>query len=669
MKGNGWVNDLNFQNIKNVSNDPVKLSAIYHSPDFEKNYYYPEELGAIYSPDATTFRVWAPLADFVSLCLYEQGSGGKLLQKQALHPADHGVWERTITGDLDGVYYTYEISNFGVSTETADPYAKAAGVNGRRSMVVDLSKTNPPRWENDTFQRPEHPTDAIVWEIHVGDFSNDPSCGVRKEWRGKYLAFTEPNTTLPDGRTPTCVNYLKKLGVTHVQLMPVYDYGSIDETQAGKAFNWGYDPLNYNVPEGSYSTDPFHGQARILELKKMVAALHQAGIGVVMDVVYNHTFEGPGSWFHRTVPYYYHRTTSEGKFADGSACGNEVASERCMCRKYIIDSVRYWAKEYHIDGFRFDLMGLIDVETMNRIRAELDKLPDGRKILLYGEPWYASTPAMPAGNFPADKEHLSLLNPRIGVFCDNTRDAIKGDVFFRHKKGFVQENLKFENDVKASLQGWTRNDFAKPLAMAPTQIVSYVSAHDNLTLWDKLIASTKRGRIYTAYDEEMVRLNKLCAVLYLMAQGMPFLQAGEEFARTKRGMDNSYRASAARNRLDWKRTLEFSDLLDYYRGLIEIRFAFPMLRDSSVHTAGKMKFVDSVPGTVAFTLRDGKELLFVCVNVLSEPAEIQLDSDLPKDWIIIADGSKAGIVPLGKLHGNKFLLSRKSALILKAEVV
>ncbi|WBY63729.1 type I pullulanase [Thermocaproicibacter melissae] len=647
-------------------NDPVKLSAIYNSPDFEKNYYYSGELGAIYTPQATTFRVWAPLADDVSLCLYTQGSGGNVIQKHTLHQTGRGVWELELPGDYEGIYYTYEISNFGVSTETADPYAKAAGVNGRRSMVVDLSKTNPPGWENDMVQRPEHQTDAIVWEVHVGDFSNDPNCGVRKEWRGKYLAFTETDTTLPDGKTPTCLNYLKKLGITHVQLMPVYDYGSVDESQPGKAFNWGYDPLNYNVPEGSYSTDPFHGQTRIFEFKKMIAALHQAGIGVVMDVVYNHTFEGPGSWFHRTVPYYYHRTTPDGKFADGSACGNEIASERCMCRKYILDSVRYWAEEYHIDGFRFDLMGLIDVETMNCIRDELDKLPNGKKILMYGEPWYASAPSMRAGSLPADKAHLTLLHPRIGAFCDNTRDAIKGDVFFRHKKGFVQGNLKLENDIKASLQGWTRSDFAEPIASAPTQIVSYVSAHDNLTLWDKLIASTKRGRIYTAYDEEIVCLNKLCAVLYLMAQGMPFLQAGEEFGRTKRGMDNSFRAPAERNRLDWKRTLEFSDLLNYYRGLIEIRLAFPMLRDSTSRAAGKMKFADSVPGTVAFTLSDDKDIILVCVNVLSENAEIQLEPDLPNEWDILVDSSGAGILPSGKMRGDKISLSRKSAVILKA---
>lgn len=649
----------------NFENDPVKLASLFNSPGFEENYYYSGQLGAVYTPQSTTFRVWAPAADFITLRLYEQGEGGKLIQKESFNQKDRGIWELTLPGDFSGVYYTYEATNFGQVTETADPYAKAAGVNGRRSMVVDLSKTNPAGWNLDSFERPEHQTDAVVWEIHIGDFSNDPKCGIRKEWRGKYMAFTEPDTTLSDGKTPTCLNYLKKLGITHVQLMPVYDYGSIDESAAGRDFNWGYDPLNFNVPEGSYSTDPFHGEVRILEFKKMVAALHQAGIGVIMDVVYNHTFEGPESWFHRMVPYYYHRTTSKGEFADGSACSNETASERCMCRKYIIDSVLYWAKEYHIDGFRFDLMGLIDVETMNLIRAELDKLPDGRKILVYGEPWSASEPSMRQGSLPADKKHVKMLDSRIGIFCDSTRDSIKGDVFFRHRKGFVQGNLKFWSDVKASLQGWTRDDFSKSLASAPTQIVSYVSAHDNLSLWDKLIASTRRGRIYTAYDEEIVKLNKLCAVLYFMAQGMPFLQAGEEFARTKRGMDNSFRASQSRNRLDWSRTLEFSDLIEYYRGLIQIRAAFPALRDSSVSAAAQMNFADSAPGTIAFTLSGATYTLAVCVNALSEQSEVKLRNNGSQNWEILADGLKAGVHPLGRINGCSFMLKPKSPLILK----
>lgn len=587
------------------------------------------------------------------------------MRELALDRLERGVWGLTVPGDLDGVYYTYEITNFGVAAETADPYAKAAGVNGGRSMVIDLSATDPEGWQDDRFQRPEHPTDAAVWEVHVGDFSNDPDCGVRKEWRGKYLAFTEPDTTLPDGKTPTCVAYLRRLGVTHVQLLPVFDYGSVDEARPQGAFNWGYDPVNYNVPEGSYSTDPYDGRVRIREFKQMVGALHRAGIGVVMDVVCNHTFESEGSWFHRTVPYYYHRAAPDGTFADGSACGNEIASERCMCRRYLVDSVLYWAGEYHIDGFRFDLMGLLDVETMNEIRRRLDELPEGRKILMYGEPWSACAPSLPAGCFPADKRHVRLLDPRIGAFSDGTRDSIRGDVFIRHKQGFVQGEGKLSDAVRASLQGWTQNLFEEPFASAPTQVVSYVSVHDNLTLWDKLVASTKRGRAYAEYDGGVVALNKLCAVLYLMAQGMPLFQAGEEFARTKCGMDNSFRASPSRNRLDWGRTVIFSDLVGYYRGLLRIRRAFPALRDFTAASAEKMNFSDSRPGTVAFTLNDGAQMLAVCVNALAEPADIRLSGTRPAAWEVLADGGRAGTEPLRTIFGGTISVAPHSAAILR----
>lgn len=647
--------------------NPAELSSLYSSVSFDKAYSYPGELGAVYTPQETRFRIWSPTAEAVWLCLYRAGAGDNLIWKCALERAERGVWKLTLPGNFDGIYYVYEVTNFGATLETADPYARAAGVNGGRSMVVDLSGTNPKGWEQDSFARPVHPTDAIVWEVHVGDFSSDPKCGVRREWRGKYLAFTEQDTTLPDGKTPTCLSYLKKLGVTHVQLMPVYDFGSIDESEPGKAFNWGYDPLNYNVPEGSYSCNPYDGKTRIVELKRMVQALHQAGIGVVMDVVYNHTFESTESWFHRTVPYYYHRTTPDGRFADGSACGNEIASERCMCRKYIVESVLYWASEYHIDGFRFDLMGLLDVKTINRIREGLDALPDGRRILMYGEPWYASAPSLPEGVLPADKSHVKLLDPRIGVFSDFTRDAIRGDVFRRHKKGFVQGDFRFTNVIMDSLRGWTDTNREKSFASTPAQTISYVSAHDNLTLWDKLIASTKRGSAYSAYDGEIVALNKLCAVLYFMAQGMPFFQSGEEFARTKRGMENSFRAPAYRNRLDWSRSVLFADLLSYYRGLIQIRKMFPALRDPFGTSAKEIRFSRCETGTVAFALRSSADTIAVCINALPKPVEIVLEWEQTAAWDVLADGSKAGTISLRTICGNIIPVGEKSAMILRLQ--
>ncbi len=647
----------------NFENDPVKLADIYNSPEFSARCFDAQPLGAFCKPQSAAFRLWTPTADSVFLCLYEQGSGGKALRRFPLKKMENGTWECTIPRSLSGIYYTYEVTNFGVTAETADPYARAAGVNGQRSMVVNLAETNPNGWEEDCYSRPENQTDAVVWEVHVGDFSNDPKCGVRPEWRGRYLAFTEQNTTLPDGKTPTCLNYLKRLGITHVQLMPVYDYGSINERNPGMSFNWGYDPVNYNVPEGSYSTNAHLGDVRIREMKQMVLALHRAGIGVVMDVVYNHTYRSGDSCFHKTVPYYYHRVTADGRFADGSACGNEIASERRMCRKYIIDSVLYWAQEYHIDGFRFDLMGLLDVETMNEIRMALDGLPGGKKILMYGEPWNASAPAMAEGSLPADKSHACSLDSRIGIFSDNTRDVIRGDVFLRHKKGFVQGNTAFTNAVKASLQGWTQQSFSKPLVNTPSQIVSYVSVHDNLTLWDKLISSTKRGRDYTSYDENIVKMNRLCAVLYFMAQGIPLFQAGEEFARTKRGMDNSFHAPRSRNRLEWSREAEFSSLVQYYRGLIQIRKAYPALRDASVQAAKRMCFADSPAGTVAFTLTGECKTIAVCVNALPSEVTVVLKKGV-REWDVLADGEKSGLVSLRKIHGSSICLSPKNAMIL-----
>lgn len=654
-------------NDENVSYNPICLLRYYKSPEFQKQFSCTCRLGAEYRAKSTDFRIWAPVAESVSLCLYSDGTRGAAFAVHAMERVGGGVWQIKLPGDLAGTYYTYKITNFGETAETVDIYARAVGLNGVRGMVVDLNGTNPPGWENDSFERVVQPTDAVVWETHVGDFSNDPLCGVRREWRGKYLAFTESGTTLPDGQTPTCVNYLSRLGVNYVQLLPVYDYGSIDESKPNE-FNWGYDPLNFNAPEGSFSTNPADGACRIREFKAMVAALHKAGIGVVMDVVYNHTFKTQDSWFHRTVPYYYHRTLPDGKFADGSACGNETASEHVMCRRFIVDSVLYWAKEYHIDGFRFDLMGLLDVETMNLIRSKLDELPGGKRILVYGEPWGASPPALPDGFFPADKKHVRLLNDRIGVFSDATRDCIKGDVFKRREKGFVCGAKGLENKVKSSLQGWSEDGFCKPFAKTPSQVVSYLSAHDNLTLWDKLVASTKGGRCYTNYDETIVKMNKICAVLYIMARGTLFMQSGEEFARTKRGMENSYCAAPFRNRINWKRLTPFTGLNEYYRGLLQIRAAFPPLR--SVSAESGMVFSD-IPdgGAVAFTLRDEDCVLAVCVNARISQTEIVLKAKpgetLPEKWEILADPQRAGTQPLGTVCGICVSLPGQTALILK----
>ena len=403
---------------------PAQWKTLFENVPFHRENYYTGPLGPDYTPGGTCLRLWAPTAEAVTVTLYHKGDGGAVLGTEPLVRGAQGVWSIWLPGEQHGRYYTFAVTADGITRETGDPYARAAGVNGVRSMIVDLARTAPSGWERDV--RPNiPPAQRAVWEVSVRDFSQDAASGVRPAWRGKYMAFTQQGTTLHgDGIHPTCLNYLKRLGVKYVQLMPIFDFGSVDEAKPLlRQYNWGYDPTNFNVPEGSYSTDPTRGEVRIRECREMIAALHAAGIGVVMDVVYNHTYrtENP---LNNTVPYYFFRQNPDGSFSNGSGCGNEFASERPMARRYLIDSILYWAKEYHIDGFRFDLMGLYDAESINAVRAALDSLPGGRDILLYGEPWQGG--ASQLHRYEANKANLAMLNERVGIFCDDTRDAIKG---------------------------------------------------------------------------------------------------------------------------------------------------------------------------------------------------------------------------------------------------
>ena len=403
---------------------PADWKALFESDAFAQQNTYTGPLGVEYTPAGTRLRLWAPTARQVYVNLYRRGDGGVCIGSLPLEKRGQGLWSVYLPGDQHGRYYTYTLHAGDTSWEAADPYARAAGVNGKRSMIADFARIDPPGWLHD--HRPNIPVShRSVWEVNVRDFSQDPASGVRPAWRGKYLAFAQQGTTLhSDGIHPTCLNYLKRLGVSYVQLMPIFDFGSVDESRSlTRQYNWGYDPAHFNIPEGSYSTDPTRGEVRVRECKQMIAALHAAGIGVIMDVVYNHMY-GNDNVLNRAVPYYYFRQNEDGSFSNGSGCGNEFASERPMARRYLIDSVLYWAREYHIDGFRFDLMGLYDVETMNLLRAELDQLPGGRNILMYGEPWQGGVSAL--HRYEANKNNLAMLNERIGIFCDNTRDAIKG---------------------------------------------------------------------------------------------------------------------------------------------------------------------------------------------------------------------------------------------------
>ena len=496
---------------------PAQWKAWFESEEFARQTDYQGPLGAAYSPSGTHLRLWAPTAQSVRVDLYRKGDGGACIGSLPLSPWGQGVWGVYLPGDQHGKYYHFNVTTEWGSVTTADPYARAAGVNGARSMIVDLARTDPPGWEQD--KRPVIPASKrSVWEVSVRDFSQDPASGVRNAWRGKFLAFTQHGTTLNgDGVHPTCLNYLKRLGVRYVQLMPIFDFGSVDESRPlTRQYNWGYDPSNYNVPEGSYSTDPARGEVRVRECKQMIQALHAAGIGVVMDVVYNHMYRSDNV-LNRAVPLYYFRQNEDGSLSNGSGCGNEFASERPMARKYFLDSVLYWAQEYHIDGFRFDLMGLYDVETMNLLRAELDKLPGGRDILMYGEPWQGGSSAL--HRYEANKNNLAMLNDRIGIFCDDTRDAIKGGCFNAREPGYVEGRPGSFWDIGGAVAAWCRSDKFPP--HTPGQIVSYVSAHDNFTLWDKLLLVRYERPEFGAVDRAALAQNRLAAGIYLTCMGLP----------------------------------------------------------------------------------------------------------------------------------------------------
>ena len=621
---------------------PAQWKTLFENVPFHRENYYTGPLGPDYTPGGTCLRLWAPTAEAVTVTLYHKGDGGAVLGTEPLVRGAHGVWSIWLPGEQHGRYYTFAVTADGITRETGDPYARAAGVNGVRSMIVDLARTAPSGWERDV--RPNiPPAQRAVWEVSVRDFSQDAASGVRPAWRGKYMAFTQQGTTLHgDGIHPTCLNYLKRLGVKYVQLMPIFDFGSVDEAKPLlRQYNWGYDPTNFNVPEGSYSTDPTRGEVRIRECREMIAALHAAGIGVVMDVVYNHTYrtENP---LNNTVPYYFFRQNPDGSFSNGSGCGNEFASERPMARRYLIDSILYWAKEYHIDGFRFDLMGLYDAESINAVRAALDSLPGGRDILLYGEPWQGG--ASQLHRYEANKANLAMLNERVGIFCDDTRDAIKGGCFDAREPGYVEGKPGSFWDIGAAVAAWCRSDRLPP--HAPSQIVSYVSAHDNFTLWDKLLCVRYEKPEFTARDTVALAQNRLAAGIYLTSFGLPFMQAGEEFARTKKGVSNSYRSSPALNRLDWNRAEQYHALVDYYRGLLALRAAFPRLGSTDRRAPEALQFFALEQPLVGWMLPavwdDGAAWSALCV--FYNPTETACTVALPAgQWKLLSDGTSSSL--------------------------
>lgn len=631
---------------------------------YDQEAYSGNDLGATYTPEATTFKLWSPSATAVKLNLYATGSnqedGAAKIDTYDMTKGSNAVWEYTVPRDLKNVYYTYSVTNDGKTVETCDPYAKAVGVNGERAMVVNLNSTDPEGWDSDNkFTRVANQTDASVWEIHVKDFSIDKSSGVSDANRGKYLAFTENGTTLNgEGKVSTGVDYLKDLGINYVQINPFYDYGSVDETGSDTQFNWGYDPKNYNVPEGSYSSNPYDGNVRINEAKQMIKGLHDNGIGVIMDVVYNHTYS-TDSVFQNTVPNYYYRVNADGSFSSGSGCGNDTASEREMYRKYMVDSIVYWATEYHVDGFRFDLMGLHDVETMNLIRAELDKIdPD---IIMYGEGWTMSS-TFDSGTVPSTQANAKSLSDRVGFFNDQIRDGLKGSVFDATGKGYIQGAVKNAKSIYNGLLANTAG--GNWVANQPEQTVTYASCHDNATLYDRLVYSMG-GDFEKRYDD-YIKMNKLSAAVTFGSQGTAFMLAGEEFARTKLGDENSYSSSVDINKLDWNRTIEYGDLLSYYKGMLEFRNYF-----APVRTATKLNSVtgsyDNKTGLVQLVYANQDfawKNVVMLFNDSTEDKTVELADTLPENWIVVVNGLMAGTANLGEISGRAVTVPAGEALFL-----
>lgn len=650
--------------VEGYGDKTVSVGNAFSSTSFEEAYGYDgDDLGAVYSEEQTDFAVWAPTASKVSLNLYENGTDGDAMDVLEMQQGEQGVWRCSIKDDLDKVYYTYTVTVGASTNEAVDPYAKAAGVNGDRGMIVDLEATNPEGWDIDEGPYLENEVDAVIYELHVRDLGMDEDAGISNP--GKFLSLTETGTVNSNGLS-TGLDHITDLGVTHVHLLPVFDFSSVDEANLNTPqFNWGYDPENYNVPEGSYSSDPYHGEVRINEMKKMVQCLHDNDLGVVMDVVYNHTSATMDSNFNKIVPDYYYRKDGD-TFLNGSGCGNEVASERAMVRKYIVESVVYWAEEYHIDGFRFDLMGLMDLETMQAVREALDQV--NPNIMIYGEGWNAGSSGLTDGS-AALKANTYRLDG-IAAFSDDIRDGIKGSVFEEEGLGYVSGEEGMEEQIKFGVVGATDHDQVTytdtPWANAPSQAINYSSAHDNLTLWDKLEVSKPNSS-----EEDQMRMNKLAATIVMTSQGIPFFQAGEELLRSKPdgegGYDeNSYKSSDQVNAIAWQDKSVNIDVYNYYKGLIAFRKAYDGLRLQTAEEINEsLHFMTGLPANVvAYTIsnvENSKDELLIIYNANEEDIRMTIPEG---EWDVYVDASGAGTDKVETISGGVITVERISALCL-----
>lgn len=645
--------------IENVDDANTEIGKVIRSEEFDHSFYYGgNDLGNIYTPQHTKFRLWAPTASEAKLVTYKKWND-KIGTEINMQQGEKGTWKAELRGNQKGLLYTYKVKIGDKWTEAVDPYARAASVNGDKGAVVDLEETNPKKWKANKKPKFKNPEDAIIYELHVRDLSIQPESGIKQ--KGKYLGVTETGTRGPEG-VKTGLDHMKDLGITHVQLLPIFDYASVNEENLNEPqYNWGYDPKNFNVPEGSYSTNPYEPSVRITELKQMIQTLHDNNLRVVMDVVYNHMYNAAESNFHKLVPGYYYRYNEDGTFANGTGVGNDTASERKMMRKFMVDSVTYWAKEYNLDGFRFDLMGIHDYETMNEIRKAVNQIDPS--IILHGEGWDLNTPL--AAELKANQKNAEKMKG-IAHFNDNIRDGLKGSVFEEKENGFVNGKENMEDRIKKGITAGINYDTNSSTYKDPEQVLTYVEAHDNHTLWDKL-------ELTNPDDSEEVRkqMHKLSSSILLTSQGIPFLHAGQEFMRTKYGDHNSYKSPDSINQMDWLRRAAFNNEVEYMKGLIELRKKYSAFRMTSAEQINKqVSFIDVPKNVVAYSI-DGKgngnknEYFMVTHNANRESVDITLPSKGP--WKVLVDGKQAGSKTLYVVHDNKIKVPALSSLVLKTE--
>lgn len=632
---------------------------------------YPIRSGSLremsYSPDSTCFCLWTPTAEAVNVMLYDAGIESEPIDTIVMQKAEEGTWKAKVERDLKGKFYAFNVKVDGQwRGETPGVFALAVGVNGRRAAIIDLADTDPEGWDEDVRPTLNNASDIIIYEVHHRDFSIDSSSGIQH--KGKFLAMTEQGTKSPQGLA-TGIDHLKELGVTHVHLLPSYDYASVDETRLEEnKYNWGYDPMNYNVPDGSYATDPYNPESRIREFKQMVQALHKAGIRVVLDVVYNHTYNIAESNFERTVPGYFYRQLPDGSYANASACGNETASDKAMMRKYMVESVKHWINEYHIDGFRFDLMGIHDIETMNEIRKAVSEIDP--TIFIYGEGWAASAPQLPKEKL-AMKANISQM-PGIAAFSDEMRDGLRGPFNDNEQGAFLAGLPGHEESIKYGIVGAIShpgvvndsvNYSRQPWAAEPTQMISYVSCHDDMCLVDRLYSS-----LPMADESEVVRLDKLAQTVVFTSQGVPFIYAGEEVMRDKQGVHNSYQSPDSINAIDWNRKAKNIDVYNYYKGLIAMRKAHPAFRMGSAELVRKHLEFLPVKGSnlIAYRLKehaagDAWKEIVVIFNARKEAATVTVPV---AEYTIVCSEGVIDLSGLGKVNGDKVVVAPQSALIM-----